>query len=152
MHGASSHLISNFSIHVLLISVVERNENKNSWKHYFKICAKLILQTFHKVCSNSISRSLANFPIHVWELLLAVHSRCLAGSGVVPIIIKSIRTNTSVGTNKKTSITLKIQDTSSSFCERNMYVLNCKVIESIEYQLARKLLLFKRHVVRSMTP
>ena len=150
MHGASSHLISNFSIHVLLISVVERNENKNSWKHYFKICAKLILQTFHKVCSNSISRSLANFPIHVWELLLAVVDVWL---GVVPIIIKSIRTNTSVGTNKKTSITLKIQDTSSSFCERNMYVLNCKVIESIEYQLARKLLLFKRHVVRvrSMT-
>ena len=149
MHGASSHLISNFSIHVLLISVVERNENKNSWKHYFKICAKLILQTFHKVCSNSISRSLANFPIHVWEILLAVVDVWL---GVVPIIIKSIRTNTSVGTNKKTSITLKIQDTSSSFCERNMYVLNCKVIESIEYQLARKLLLFKRHVVRSMTP
>ena len=148
MHGASSHLISNFSIHVLLISVVERNENKNSWKHYFKICAKLILQTFHKVCSNSISRSLANFPIHVWELLLAVVDVWL---GVVPIIIKSIRTNTSVGTNKKTSITLKIQDTSSSFCERNMYVLNCKVIESIEYQLARKLLLFKRHVVCSMT-
>ena len=150
MHGASSYLISNFSIHVLLISVVERNENKNSWKHYFKICAKLILQTFHKVCSNSISRSLANFPIHVWELLLAVVDVWL---GVVPIIIKSIRTNTSVGTNKKTSITLKIQDTSSSFCERNMYVLNCKVIESIEYQLARKLLLFKRHVVRvrSMT-
>ena len=137
MHGASSHLISNFSIHVLLISIVERNENKNSWKHVFKICAKLILQTCHKVCSNSISRSLANFPIHVWELLLAVVDVWL---GVVPIIIKSIRTNTSVGRNKKTSITLKIQDTTSFFgreiCVYSIAQSNWKYRISISQKIA----------------